>query len=51
MGRFGQRAELRPVVTMVPGAAAPSSCAATAEVYDQFSGRTWAWGDGTTPNQ
>jgi hypothetical protein len=51
VGRFGQRAELRPVVTMVPGAAAPSSCAATAEVYDQFSGRTWAWGDGTTPNQ
>jgi len=51
VGRFGQRAELRPVVTMVPGAAAPSSCAATAEVYDQFSGRTWAWGGGTTPNQ
>jgi hypothetical protein len=39
----GQRAELRPVVTMLPGAA--SVCAATAEVYDPFSGRTWAWGN------
>src|ERR1019366_2847628 len=42
--QFGQRAELRPVVTIVtPGAAAPAVCAATAEVYDPFSGRTWAW--------
>src|ERR1035437_2906111 len=42
--QFGQRAELRPVVTIVTtGAAAPAVCAATAEVYDQFSGRTWAW--------
>jgi hypothetical protein len=41
--QFGQRAELRPVVAILPGAAAPSVCAATAEVYDQFSGRTWAW--------
>jgi hypothetical protein len=40
VAHFGQRAELRPVVTMLPGA--PSVCAATAEVYDQFSGRTWA---------
>jgi len=39
---FGQRAELRPVVSMLPGAAA-STCAATAEVYDGFSGRTWTW--------
>ena len=42
--QFGQRAELRPVVTILTtGAAAPAVCAATAEVYDQFSGRTWAW--------
>jgi hypothetical protein len=41
--QFGQRAELRPVVTILPGAAAPSACVATAEVYDPFSGRTWAW--------
>jgi hypothetical protein len=34
---------LRPVVAILPGAAAPSVCVATAEVYDQFSGRTWAW--------
>jgi len=44
VAQFGQRAELRPVVTIVTtGAAAPAGCAATAEVYDQFSGRTWAW--------
>jgi hypothetical protein len=44
VAQFGQRAELRPVVTIVTtGAAAPAVCAATAEVYDQFSGRTWAW--------
>ncbi len=47
VAHFGQRAELRPVITILPGAAAPSACVATAEVYDQFSGRTWAWGDGT----
>ena len=41
VAQFGQRAELRPVVTI--SAAAPAVCAATAEVYDQFSGRTWAW--------
>jgi hypothetical protein len=40
--QFGQRAELRPVVTIVTTGAA-TVCAATAEVYDQFSGRTWAW--------
>jgi hypothetical protein len=51
VSQFGQRAELRPVVTVyppipiVPGAAATSACAATAEVYDQFTGRTWAWVD------
>jgi hypothetical protein len=43
VAQFGQRAELRPVVTIAPNAAAPSVCAATAEVYDRFSGRTWAW--------
>ena len=49
VGQFGLRAELRPVVTVypptpiVPGAAATSVCAATAEVYDQFTGRTWTW--------
>ena len=42
VAHFGQRAELRPVITMLPSAA-PSACVATAEVYDQFSGRTWAW--------
>jgi hypothetical protein len=45
VARFGERAELRPVVAIVPSAAAPSVCSATAEVYDQFSGRTWAWAD------
>ncbi|HTA70095.1 MAG TPA: hypothetical protein VK776_17525, partial [Bryobacteraceae bacterium] len=40
VGQFGQRAELRPVVTILPGAA--SACVATAEVYDPFTGRTWA---------
>jgi hypothetical protein len=53
--QFGQRAELRPVVAIASSAAAPSACAATAEVYDQFGGRTWAWWPpapitpGTTP--
>lgn len=51
VSQFGQRAELRPVIAVypsqpvVPGAAVPSACAATAEVYDQFTGRTWAWAD------
>jgi hypothetical protein len=40
---FGQRAEVRPVVTMTPGATGGgSSCRATVEVWDVFSGRTWA---------
>jgi len=40
---FGQRAEVRPIVASVPGAAGvPSSCRATAEVWDVFTGRTWA---------
>jgi hypothetical protein len=43
VSQFVQRAELRPVVTILPSAAAPSACAATAEVYDQSTGRTWAW--------
>jgi hypothetical protein len=42
VAQFGQRAELRPVVTIVT-TGAPTVCAATAEVYDQFSGRTWTW--------
>jgi hypothetical protein len=41
--RVGQRAELRPVVTVLSSAPAPSVCVATAEVYDQFTGRTWTW--------
>jgi len=42
VAQFGQRAEVRPAVAMLPGAAA-SGCAATAETYDPFAGRTWAW--------
>jgi len=40
---FGQRAELQPVVTLIPQPepSAASECAATAEVYDRLSGRTW----------
>jgi hypothetical protein len=40
--QLGQRAELRPVIAIASGAAA-SQCAATAEVYDSFNGRTWTW--------
>jgi hypothetical protein len=40
---IGQRAELQPVVTVLSSATAPSGCVATAEVYDQFTGRTWTW--------
>jgi hypothetical protein len=39
--QFGQRAELQPVVTLQPAPNGSSSCRATAEVYDRFSGRTW----------
>jgi hypothetical protein len=42
VAQFGQRAELLPVIAIVPGAAA-SACLATAEVYDSSSGRTWTW--------
>jgi hypothetical protein len=40
--QYGQRVELRPVIAGAPGASA-SACAATAEVYDAVSGRTWIW--------
>jgi hypothetical protein len=39
--QFGQRAEMQPVVTLQPAPNGSSSCRATAEVYDRFSGRTW----------
>ena len=40
---FGQRAEVLSTVTSVPGAAGiPASCRATSEVWDVFTGRTWA---------
>ena len=39
--QFGQRAELQPVVTLQPAPNGSSSCRATAEVWDRFSGRTW----------
>jgi hypothetical protein len=39
--RFGQRAELQPAVALQPAPNGSSSCKATAEVYDRFSGRTW----------
>lgn len=39
--RFGQRAEVQPVVTLNPLVA--SACQASAEIVDQFSGRTLAY--------
>jgi hypothetical protein len=30
-------------VTVLSPATAPSGCVATAEVYDQLTGRTWTW--------
>jgi hypothetical protein len=39
----GQRIELQPVVSVLSSGSAPSVCVATAEVYDQFTGRTWTW--------
>ena len=39
--RFGQRVELRPVVTLTSDPNA-SACLANAEAYDPLSGRTWA---------
>lgn len=41
--RFGQRVELRPIVAVIFDPNAPSACAANAEVFDQFTGRTWAY--------
>jgi len=42
VAQLGQRADLRPVIAVVFGSAA-SQCAATAEAYDSFTGRTWTW--------
>jgi hypothetical protein len=39
---LGQRAELQPIVTLLPGANGFSACRATAEVYERVNGRTWA---------
>ena len=39
---FGQRAEVRPVVTLVPTPAA-NACQASTEVFDTFTGRTWSY--------
>jgi len=40
--QFGQRAELQPVVTLLAAPNGFSACQASAEVFDSFSGRTWA---------
>ncbi len=40
---FGQRAEVRPVVTLPPTSATPIACQASAEVFDTFTGRTWSY--------
>jgi hypothetical protein len=43
VSNFGQRVEVRPVVASAPAAAGvPSSCRATAEIWDVSTGRTWA---------
>lgn len=39
--QLGHRMELRPVVTMGSSVDQPSACAANAEVFDTFIGRTW----------
>jgi len=39
---FGQHAEVRPVVTLLPTATA-NACQASAEVFDTFTGRTWSY--------
>ncbi len=39
---FGQRTEVRPVITLVPTPAA-NACQAAAEVSDTFTGRTWSY--------
>jgi hypothetical protein len=40
---FGQRAEVRPVVTLLPGPnAGTASVQATVELYDILTDRTWA---------
>ena len=47
---FGQRAEVRPVVTLVPTPAA-NACQASAEVFDTFTGRTWSYAIPPGPNE
>jgi len=42
-GVFGQRAEVRPVVTLLPNSVAPNACQVSAEVFDTFAGRTWIY--------
>jgi hypothetical protein len=47
---FGQRVEVRPVVTLVPTSAV-NACQASAEVFDTFTGRTWSYAVPPGPNE
>jgi hypothetical protein len=47
---FGQRVEVRPVVTLVQTSAV-NACQASAEVYDTFTGRTWSYAVPPGPNE
>lgn len=42
VGRFGQRVQVRPVLTPT---SAPGTCSASAEVYEQITGRTLVYGN------
>jgi hypothetical protein len=47
---FGQHAEVRPVVTLLPTPTA-NACQASAEVFDTFTGRTWSYAIAPGPTE
>jgi hypothetical protein len=47
---FGQRVEVRPVVTLVQTSAV-NACQASAEAFDTFTGRTWSYAVPPGPNE
>jgi hypothetical protein len=48
---LGQRAEVRPVVTLLPASVGPNACQVSAEVFDAFTGRTWSYAIPPGPNR
>jgi len=47
---FGQRTEVRPVITLLPTPAG-NACQASVEVFDTFTGRTWSYAVAPGPTE